>query len=239
MPGTILVVEDEILLREIVAEWLEFEGYKVFPAQDGEAALRLAEANPIDVIVTDMRMPVLDGLGFLKRLRTSLQRVPPTLLMSGFSGKTLREAYDVGIEVALAKPFTDHQLLSAVQRLLTPRRDRWQMKDSRVPRQNLQATFTRLSSARAQGLLAFGSGGFCLRSTDPFRTGPIQFDLHFTGDNLRFTGQGLVQWIEAEEAQMGVEITGLEAHCIAHVDELTAAAAARGYIPRSVLAIRD
>jgi two-component system chemotaxis response regulator CheY len=231
--GTILVVEDELLLREIVTEWLEFEGYKVFPAAEGEEALRIAKANSIDAIITDMRMPVMDGLTFLKRLRALAEKLPRAILMSGFSGEALREAYDLGVEMSLPKPFTDHQLLTAVQRLFVTRRDSWRLPDSRKSNQSVQASFASPDAARDQALLAFGSGGFCLRSNEAVRPGPVRFHLDFTCDSARIAGQGVVQWIATDEAQMGIEIARVEPECLELVDKLTAGA--RGYIPRTAI----
>jgi CheY-like chemotaxis protein len=228
--GAILVVEDELLLREIVTEWLEYEGYKVFPAAEGEEALRIAQANSLDVIITDMRMPVMDGLTFLKRLRNTIEKMPSAILMSGFSGEALREAYDLGVEASLAKPFTDHQLLTTVQRLLSPPQDRWKMTERRS-NQNLQAAFANPRGARDQRLLAFGLGGFCIRSQESLRPGPVRFRLSFTDDASHLAGQGVVQWISSEEAQMGIEIAGLEPECISLAESLTAGT--RGYIPRT------
>jgi CheY-like chemotaxis protein len=230
---TILVVEDELVLREIVGEWLEDEGYAVLPARDGEEALRMAQASPPDVILTDMRMPVMDGLTFLRRLSDVLTRMPPAILVSGFSGKDLRDAYDVGVEISLGKPFTDSQLLAAVKRLTTPPHERWIWREPAKPPQSLQAMFPTPALARQQGTLAFGAGGFCLRTGEPLRVGPVRFSLTFSQAPYSIDGLGTVHWAEPEEEQVGVEISALDPSCVALVRDLVIDPSARGYIPRS------
>ncbi len=229
--GTILVVEDELVLREIEAEWLEEQGFQVLLARDGDEALRMAQANSPDVIVTDMRMPVMDGLTFLKRLSEVLGRTPPAILVTGFNGKDLRDAYDVGVEVSLGKPFTDLQLLAAVKQLRTPPQERWILREPAKPPQSLYARFASPEAAHDQGALAFGTGGFCLRTQEPLRTGPVRFALEF--EETRIAGLGAIHWVAPDEEQVGVEILGLEPDTLALARNLTTGASARGFIPRT------
>jgi CheY-like chemotaxis protein len=67
--GTIVVADDEALARQSVAEVLEEEGYRVYQAADGTAALKLLEDHEVDLILSDLRMPRADGLAVLKTVR--------------------------------------------------------------------------------------------------------------------------------------------------------------------------
>jgi CheY-like chemotaxis protein len=68
-PKKILVVDDDRLLRESLSDTLTTHGYQVTQAEDGEEALALAEKNVPDVLITDVMMPKLDGIGLLQKLR--------------------------------------------------------------------------------------------------------------------------------------------------------------------------
>jgi DNA-binding response OmpR family regulator len=81
---TILVVDDNEAVTQIFARMLTFEGYRVRTALDAESGLREAVASHPDAIILDLRMPVLDGLGFLRRLRSiTNQRVTPVAIVTG------------------------------------------------------------------------------------------------------------------------------------------------------------
>jgi DNA-binding response OmpR family regulator len=67
MSGTVLIVDDDPEVVRTFAAWLQLQGYEVRTASDGEAAL--PQVQGVDAIILDARMPILDGLGFLRRLR--------------------------------------------------------------------------------------------------------------------------------------------------------------------------
>lgn len=67
--GTIVIADDEALARQSMAEVLEEEGYWVYQAADGTAALKLLEDHDVDLILSDLRMPGADGLAVLKTVR--------------------------------------------------------------------------------------------------------------------------------------------------------------------------
>src|SRR5579871_2393575 len=125
--ASILIVDDEPLLRELMSEWLGREGYRVRTAEHGVDALRVMEAEPVDAIVTDIRMPKMDGITLLRKLKESSSYTPAVIFVSGFADIDRREAYDLGAEALIAKPFTDDELLSAVRRILTPREELWRL----------------------------------------------------------------------------------------------------------------
>ena len=229
--ATVLVVDDEPLLRDILSEWLEFEGYRVLTAEDGEDALRVMETNPVEAIVTDVRMPKMDGLTFLKELHRSGNSVPPAILVSGHTAIAPREAYGLGVEAILSKPFTADQLVSAVRHVFTRREELWRGSAEAAVRQDLQATFATVAGARQDGKLAFGRGGFCVSAIANFIEGPLRFALHFSEDELRIAGLGMVRWSESGEGQIGVEILCLEAECLELGSVL--AQGASSYIPRT------
>jgi DNA-binding response OmpR family regulator len=84
--ATILVVDDDEGVTESFAQMLTVEGYKVRTAGDGETALREVEAIRPDAIIVDLRMPLIDGLAFLRRLRTdqAQRKVPVAVITADY-----------------------------------------------------------------------------------------------------------------------------------------------------------
>jgi adenylate cyclase len=117
MAANILVVEDDLLNRELISKVLRKEGHRVVEACDGAIALEILQVLAFDLVITDFMMPKLNGIEFVEHLH-SLQPRIPIIFITGFlcviSGKTI--LHDVA-EV-LTKPFGPDVLRSTVHRLL-------------------------------------------------------------------------------------------------------------------------
>jgi len=111
----ILVVDDDASILATIQEILEFEGYPVQTATNGAEALLAVERRPPSLVLLDMRMPVLDGWGFIDGLRERGMAFP--VLVMTAAQDTRRWAEDVGAAGYLAKPFELSDLLAAVERL--------------------------------------------------------------------------------------------------------------------------
>ncbi len=119
---TILLVADEDLLREGVREILEMSDYTVIEARDGEEALSLFAINNVDLVISDIVMPNMDGVDFVSRLRESFPDVPILTISGGSRVVSARFGLDSallsGANASLTKPFNAKQLLEKVQQLL-------------------------------------------------------------------------------------------------------------------------
>jgi CheY-like chemotaxis protein len=115
---TVLVVEDEWVIAEVLAMTLADAGYQVVTAANGRQALAsLAETRP-DVIVTDTMMPVLDGPGLLAALAADpAHRDIPVILMSALDGAAAAKLVQ-GHRTFLGKPFLGPELLRVLERVL-------------------------------------------------------------------------------------------------------------------------
>lgn len=114
-PLRIVVAEDEALIRLDLVEMLREEGYEVVgEAGDGESAVRLAEELRPDVVMLDVKMPVLDGITAAERIAT--QRIAPVVMLTAFAQRELVErARDAGAMAYLVKPFTQGDLVPAIE----------------------------------------------------------------------------------------------------------------------------
>jgi two-component system, response regulator PdtaR len=111
----VVVAEDEALIRLDIVEMLREAGYDVVgEAGDGEEAVRLAEEHRPDLVVMDIKMPVLDGISAAERIAGG--RIAPVVLLTAFSQRELVErARDAGAMAYVVKPFTSADLLPALE----------------------------------------------------------------------------------------------------------------------------
>jgi DNA-binding response OmpR family regulator len=127
-PRSILVVDDEVTIREVIRRYLERDGFVVREAADGYAALdALAEAVP-DLIVLDLMLPGIDGLSLTRQLRTprpvagpereARQRVPIIMLTARGETSDRIRGLDLGADDYVAKPFSPQELVSRVRAVL-------------------------------------------------------------------------------------------------------------------------
>lgn len=118
-PTRVLVVEDDEGLRSLICATLERNGYEVAEAQDGREAMRRFEARPADVVVTDIYMPVKDGIELIQELGAYVPRVPVIAISGGgqtHDASALAAAEWLGAIAVITKPFGSPALLDAVRR---------------------------------------------------------------------------------------------------------------------------
>lgn len=110
----ILVVDDEMSLRELVSEVLTDDGYDVTTASTGEKALRLFAETPFTLVITDIRMPGMNGIDLLRKIKAENQDTQVIIITSHASLDTAVTALREGAYDYLIKPFEDLEVISAV-----------------------------------------------------------------------------------------------------------------------------
>ncbi len=114
---TILVVDDEPNIREVVGLYLRREGHTVVEASDGEEALRLARQHPPDLVVLDLMLPKLSGLEVCRRLQS--ERRTPVIMLTAKSEENDRIiGLGVGADDYIVKPFSPRELVARVEAVL-------------------------------------------------------------------------------------------------------------------------
>ena len=119
--ASILVIDDDQSVREVLRKVLERAGHTVSEAADGKAALRRFAGNPTDVVISDIYMPEVDGIEFLIRVREAFPEARIiTMSGGGFLGKedVLAAASNLGAVGVLEKPFSPQECLEVVQTAL-------------------------------------------------------------------------------------------------------------------------
>ena len=114
-PLRVVVAEDEALIRMDLVEMLEEDGYSVVgQAGDGETAVRLASELRPDLVILDVKMPVLDGLSAAEQVVAA--RIAPVVILTAFSQRDLVErAREAGVMAYLVKPFQKKDLVPAIE----------------------------------------------------------------------------------------------------------------------------
>lgn len=118
-PRTVVIAEDETLIRMDLAEMLAEEGYDVVgQAGDGQRAIELAEELRPDLVILDVKMPVLDGIAAAEAIAS--QRIAPVVMLTAFSQRDLVErAREAGAMSYLVKPFSQSDLVPAIEMALS------------------------------------------------------------------------------------------------------------------------
>ncbi|MCW3798698.1 response regulator [Sphingomonas sp. BN140010] len=116
--GTVLLVEDEAMVRTVAERALTRQGYTVVTANNGEEALEIIErGDPIDLLISDVVMPAMDGPTMVRHART-LRPDVPVLFMSGYAEEQLRNSIDIDHVAFLPKPFSVQELAEAARKVL-------------------------------------------------------------------------------------------------------------------------
>jgi nitrogen regulation protein NR(I) len=114
----ILVVDDELNLRRVLRAQLERDGYDVHTAEDGEQALSLLREHHIDLVITDLRMPKLDGMELLRRI-AAMEDAPPVVMITAHGTvDTAVEALKTGAFDYITKPFDQDDVRTIVRKAL-------------------------------------------------------------------------------------------------------------------------
>jgi len=123
MVRNVLVVDDERLIRQIISIILKSAGYKVIEAVSGDDALSKMTDRDFGLVITDLRLPGMDGIEFIKQLRSesAYASVPVIMLTSEFSDFKKREAEIAGVSDWIVKPFIRQQLLQSVRKFMGKR----------------------------------------------------------------------------------------------------------------------
>ena len=121
-PKKILVADDEVFMLRLLDMTLKKGGYVVISCRDGKEALAAAAAQLPQLIVLDVMMPGLDGLGALRQWKENpaTREIPVVVLSAKGHALTKVEAEASGAVLFLAKPFSPNELLGAVQKILSP-----------------------------------------------------------------------------------------------------------------------
>ena len=208
---TLLVVDDEPDLREIVSSELEYKGANVLQAENITAAKAILDFHKIDLIVSDIRMPGGTGIDLLNYVKSKNIDVPPIILTTGFADFTIETALNQGAEALLHKPFKLEELIQLAARLTSPPEKRY-IQPYLDPAKNLNFFSSEGLSLKIKAHeCAIGRGGMALTvdsKSFQWNTGDLlNFNLKFK--DVEFNGIAICRWLKPQD-QINKATLGLE-----------------------------
>lgn len=119
MTKTIMIVDDSTSMRQVVAIALKGAGYDILEGSDGGDALSQLDGRKVHLIISDVNMPGMDGLTFVRELRklAAYKFTPVMMLTTEFTEEKKKAGQIAGARAWMVKPFKPDQLLAAVQKL--------------------------------------------------------------------------------------------------------------------------
>jgi two-component system, chemotaxis family, chemotaxis protein CheY len=120
MAKTILVVDDAMTVRNLAKFALSKGGYTIIEAEDGQKGWEAIQANTVDLVISDLNMPNMNGLEMSKKIKTDdrFKAVPIFMLTTEASQEVALQGKEIGIMAWIVKPFVPEKLLGAVQKVI-------------------------------------------------------------------------------------------------------------------------
>lgn len=218
----ILVVDDEVDLREILRDQLECLDATVLDAENGKIAFEKYLQEGFDAILSDMKMPESTGLDLLNNIRNKTKgKRPVFIFITGFSNLIPADLYTIGASAVFNKPCKLDDVSESLIRLLKNPHKSWNRSDKRYSA-NLKVKLARegaILAAEAQ-LLNLSQSGLFIKAPGalPNASELIDFELQLPLNNVKILGQGIVRWSRdfgntKELRGFGLEFTNIDSNC--------------------------
>ncbi len=241
--ATVLIVEDEDLLRNAIAFIFKRRRFTILEARNGKEAFDIVTTNQVDVILTDVRMPGGDGIELLDRVKAIHPTLPIVMFITEFSDMSHEEAYNRGADAVFSKPFDQKNLFEAVLKIIGDRESVWNSRKSeRLPCEfNFHLQLPGIGTAIEGRILNIGRGGVFVKLEGPLPSVGtlVSFDIHFESGTLSsISGTGIVRWIRKDHTPsmpsgFGVEFETLSDTSRQQVIELIQSMNTKVFIPSS------
>lgn len=127
----LLIVDDEINIRELIKKYASFEGYEVFEALDGIEAIEKCKNEDFDIVIMDVMMPELDGFSAVKEIRKT-KNIPIIMLSARGEEYDRLHGFDLGIDDYVVKPFSPKELMMRLNAILTRYRANYSFNTNKV-----------------------------------------------------------------------------------------------------------
>jgi len=114
----VLVVDDEINIRNVIKEYAEFEGYEIDEASDGMEAISKCKEQDYDIIIMDVMMPKLDGFSSIKEIK-KIKDIPVIMLSARGEEYDKLFGFEIGVDDYVVKPFSPKELMARINAVIT------------------------------------------------------------------------------------------------------------------------
>jgi CheY-like chemotaxis protein len=241
--ATVLIVDDEPDLCDMLAFEFRLQGSRVLSAGNGDGAFELVQSQRVDAVVTDVQMAHGTGVQLLDRIRARHEHKPLVVFITAYdTALSPIDAYDRGAEGYFGKPFRLKDLIERVQRGLTRARVRWANPPERLPGVSIARQWPSIAAAREHTEIDLGRGGFAMSvngnppagQLEPGR--PVAFNIEFqTGPINAIEGSGTVRWLvdrRNAHTACGIEFDYLAPNCRDQILDWLETNPCRPFIPR-------
>ena len=227
----ILIVDDESDLREILKDFLEYSGASIVEAVSGSEAFKFVESEKFDAIVSDIRMSNGDGITLAGNVSNLSGEKPAVLLMTGFADARPAEAYSLGVQGYILKPFKLDGIMDALLMIFASKEKRWS-REVRAVVKDLPLSGN-IDDLLINHQIIIGSGGLFIRGTFPDVQVQEYVKLQLNGD---LTIVGIVRWIgnsSEKNPGIGVEFVNLSESALKYFKLKIEELKPKAFIPRN------
>ncbi len=239
-PFSVLYVDDEEELVDFMASELELEGYHVHRAFNGNEAIAILNAQSIDVVISDARMPEADGFTLLQFAKGQNVKRPFILMLTGGDAAEEIEAFDLGAEALFSKPFEIDLVLQKVKDLLRPDALVRGLGPAASVMGKLELSFYSFAAASADQKINIGRGGMFIHVPGPLPIlgQEIEFKVSFDDQNFSpLGGRAVCRWHRPEGQKLprgaGYEFLGMDESSYRCLTSLLADYPSGAFIPKT------
>lgn len=239
---SILMVDDEPALLNLLSVRLGIFGSRIFTALNGAEALKILANHEIDIVITDIQMPVMNGLELLDHIRAKNVRKPSMLFATAYADNSeVEDYYNRGIDGVFSKPVDSKSLLAAARQITMNKEEIWGALPSLKPDFHLNRKFDSMEKEQANHHFNIGRGGFFLAATEdmPDLNSLISFNIEFSqGPMKKIEGTGHIRWHRTSASKdypsgVGIDIIYLTNSCRSDVIHYVDGLKTRAFIPRN------
>jgi YesN/AraC family two-component response regulator len=196
----------------------------VLTAANGVEALAVLDTEKVDVLVSDIRMPIMGGVALVRAVYERKLVIPSIIFVSGFGDVEPREMYGLGVEMLMEKPLSRKDLMHALEESLLDREELWHTPSDQPMAQRLELRFDSLAAAMGDCEFQLGCGGCCISTRQLLKEETpqkqileeektIDLSIQFARDELFLKAHGRVRWLDKAEARAGVSFDYLHPDC--------------------------
>lgn len=202
---SLLIVDDDDDYRMALRMALESQVDHVFEAESGLEAIEVLEKTNLNLILTDISMPKMDGPQLLKYIKNQVHNPPPIIVITGYNDLSTEEVYDLGAAAVICKPFERNYLKKCSEFLMKMAAEPWIKRPPRYPSTH-KINIEVLPDQRhiSTHMFNVGRGGAFVAATNdiPAEGSQVNFSFQFSeSDPFIIRGVGQIRWIRNEPQQ--------------------------------------
>ncbi len=232
-PGAIqiLLVDDDPALLEATQDIFKLFGYQTVAVSSAELALEQLKSNIFEIVLSDIRLPKMDGYQLLQEIRNTVKTQICVFLTSGHNRYSIKQMYEAGATGFFEKPMDTTTIRDTIIKSLVPRFQRWSQRTQSSDKK-IELKFQSFEEMLESKKVKIGIGGLCIESpAHDFQIHqPVEFKVSFE-QGVEFSGAGIIRWVDPQTQNLGLEITFLEDNCRSFICQWLNQQEIKSYIP--------